>query len=359
VAPRSALQISSNPRSPSTRLYLAGFHLFLILLFHVEVSALVMLLFGVKIAAVMTAIGMNLSPLDDIAQFRREGHTGEKHPLPYMMIAVNCLTWCFYAVLKGDYFPMLMTNGIGAAAGMFHISAFVYFQTYNTETAKSGATPQSAKKEGEGSKYDGRPYLAVVFLSIFLWASIIVSHDEKEAASILGTCGILVVCGLFGSPLIVMADVIKSKNSRALSRPLSFLSFLCALSWTTYGFLAQDIFIWGPNSVGLMLATAQLSLILIYPDLEGEDSSASTKTSGIESVPVVGHVLQLLTKILTLKGSKRDPRATHDGSPSTSISKVEIELQRRYPKKEPEEGNPDLCLDNMLLNDHSAIGYAS
>ena len=44
----------------------------------------------------------------------------------------------------------------------------------------------------------------------------------------------------------------------------------CAL-WTTYGvFAARDIFVWGPNGIGLLLGLAQLSLKLCFPSKDEE-----------------------------------------------------------------------------------------
>jgi hypothetical protein len=37
-------------------------------------------------------------------------------------------------------------------------------------------------------------------------------------------------------------------------------------SWTVYGvFAAKDIFVWGPNGIGLFLGLVQLALKILFP----------------------------------------------------------------------------------------------
>mmetsp|Transcript_10319 Transcript_10319/g.16648 ORF Transcript_10319/g.16648 Transcript_10319/m.16648 type:complete len:304 (-) Transcript_10319:147-1058(-) len=303
-----------------------------------------MFLFGIKLAAMISAIGMNLAPLDDIAVFSVQGHTGDKHPLPYAMIAVTCACWCFYAVLKSDYFPMLFTNGIGVTAGIFHLSAFIYY------------TPSITSRENVENrpKYDGRLYGAFFGVAFMVMVSIVAVKTEEEAVSLLGTLGVLSVCVLFASPLVVMADVLRSRNSKALSRPLSVLSFVCALSWTLYGYLLSDVYIWGPNSIGLLLSVVQLSLIIVYPDPSesGAASSAQNEKNGMGKA-ILARMAHLLEEIFA-KG-KRDPAVRSDVTPSRSTT--DIELMRR--PKSNSDSPRDSTIDGMLLNDHSVVGYAN
>ena len=53
-----------------------------------------------------------------------------------------------------------------------------------------------------------------------------------------------------------------------LSGPHSFDYAQCAncALWTTYGvFSAKDIFVWGPNGIGLSLGLAQIVLKVLFP----------------------------------------------------------------------------------------------
>mmetsp|Transcript_13033 Transcript_13033/g.31937 ORF Transcript_13033/g.31937 Transcript_13033/m.31937 type:complete len:268 (-) Transcript_13033:293-1096(-) len=226
---------------------------------------------GVKIAAVVTAVAMNLSPVDDVLAFRRQGNTGDKHPLPYAMILVNSSLWLMYGVLKGDYFPMVFTNFVGVLAGLFHVCAFLYYST---------------GKLANKSKFDGKPYVALVVLSVMLGLSLIYANGHEGALSQLGTVAIVAMIGLFGSPLVMMQEVIKKKDSSALSRPLSTLSLLCSASWTTYGILEGDVFVWGPNSLAVALAIGQVSLIVLYPATSKATKAAEGKRGSPEKSPV-------------------------------------------------------------------------
>mmetsp|Transcript_32321 Transcript_32321/g.63155 ORF Transcript_32321/g.63155 Transcript_32321/m.63155 type:complete len:285 (-) Transcript_32321:73-927(-) len=216
-----------------------------------------MLLGSIKVLAVMTSIAMNLSPMEDIRGFKKANSTGEKHPLPYTMIAVNAGIWCFYGVVKGDYFPLLFTNLIGVVAGVHHL--YMYAKHSNR-------------------KYDVRPFVLMAVVMEAMALSIAATYPASEAAAWLGVYGCTVVVMLYGAPLVTMRDVIKSQNSKALSRPLSALGFICSLVWTMYGTLIGDGYIYYPNGLGVFFTTAQLSLIVIFPD-DGDLGKTSKKKS--------------------------------------------------------------------------------
>uniref|UniRef100_A0A7S4DSG2 Sugar transporter SWEET1 n=1 Tax=Lotharella globosa TaxID=91324 RepID=A0A7S4DSG2_9EUKA len=205
---------------------------------------------GLKFFAVASAIGMILSPVYEVQAFRKEG-TGERHPLPYAMIALNSGLWCFYAILKNDWFPMMATNSIGAFAGYIYLSVFSYYS------------------DPEKCRYDARKYaLGVLFSEMMVAMALFMTTDQMssdEQCDYLGMLATSILVMTFASPLIVIVQVCRTRNSSALSRPLSVLGFLCACAWTTYGKLIDDVYVWGPNGLGIMLTAMQLLVIVMYP----------------------------------------------------------------------------------------------
>ncbi|GFH16715.1 bidirectional sugar transporter SWEET [Haematococcus lacustris] len=62
-----------------------------------------------------------------------------------------------------------------------------------------------------------------------------------------------------------MAEVLKTRNSASILLPLTVMNLANAALWTTYGMALQDVFIYAPNGIGLVLSLAQLGLACIYP----------------------------------------------------------------------------------------------
>ena len=50
-----------------------------------------------------------------------------------------------------------------------------------------------------------------------------------------------------------------------MSMPLSVMNLVVSSLWALYGYMLWDMFILLPNSVGAVLAVAQVVLIIVYP----------------------------------------------------------------------------------------------
>lgn len=92
-------------------------------------------------------------------------------------------------------------------------------------------------------------------------------------------CGLLACVSSLvftAAPLVLVADVIKSKSSEKLPFLLIISSFFVSISWFFYGFILKDAFIQVPNGIGTMISGVQLSLFVLYPSktkLNKEDVS--------------------------------------------------------------------------------------
>ena len=82
---------------------------------------------------------------------------------------------------------------------------------------------------------------------------------------LLGYLGCCLAVILVGSPLITLATVIKDKSTASLPILMSLSAFLNSASWSAYGLLvAGDPMIYGPNLIGFVLASIQMSLYLAF-----------------------------------------------------------------------------------------------
>ena len=81
----------------------------------------------------------------------------------------------------------------------------------------------------------------------------------------LGLVGVCLSVILMGSPLATLHTVIKERSTNSLPFLTSATTFLNALSWTLYGVIeVNDPILYIPNIIGLLLATVQLCLFVVY-----------------------------------------------------------------------------------------------
>ena len=82
---------------------------------------------------------------------------------------------------------------------------------------------------------------------------------------LLGSIGCVLAVILMASPLATIGTVLRDKSTAALPFATSFSGWCNALSWSAYGLLvANDAMIYGPNLVGLALASVQMLLFVLF-----------------------------------------------------------------------------------------------
>ena len=80
--------------------------------------------------------------------------------------------------------------------------------------------------------------------------------------------GILVNINLvffYGAPLQTMKLVLETKSSDSIHTPTVTMNVINAVFWMSYGVARNDVIIYGPNGIGLLLGLCQVALCCIYP----------------------------------------------------------------------------------------------
>ena len=94
----------------------------------------------------------------------------------------------------------------------------------------------------------------------------LVPSSDHAAADAVGYGAAVQNVIMYGSPLNVMATVIRTKSVRAMPFLLSLLTLVCSGFWFGYSFLVMDLHILIPNCLGLLFGVAQLVLYATYYD---------------------------------------------------------------------------------------------
>ena len=166
---------------------------------------------------------------------------GGLSPLPFLSLFTNCIVWGLYGFLKKDN-TVLIPNCIGVLSGA---SCCIAYQRQAKREAKSFPTGLYAAAS-----------------VVVLMASLLALQGNHQWIGSIG-CGLAVL--VMGSPLATLSTVIKSKSTATLPFATSFMGFCNSLSWSAYGLLvANDVMIYGPNLVGLLLSSIQMALFGLF-----------------------------------------------------------------------------------------------
>ncbi|KAN0023341.1 hypothetical protein ACTFIU_011511 [Dictyostelium citrinum] len=203
----------------------------------------------IQFSATIITITLFIMPLKTIRLIIERQNVGTVAGLQFISSALNCFLWISYALLTSNT-TMLFVNSIGM---MFSIYYVVNYWKNITQVRAS------------------RDYLKKVMIACVLAITIIsisyynTEDDLDNRISRLGFLSSVVCVLMFASPLEKMAIVIQSKNSEGMIINVAILSLLCGLSWTIFGLLLNDIYIYLPNILASILSFVQLTLIKLYP----------------------------------------------------------------------------------------------
>ena len=100
-----------------------------------------------------------------------------------------------------------------------------------------------------------------------LWSWLVFSGTAAAMrASAIGYLASATFVILAASPLSTIKTVVASRDSESIYLPLTLAQCANTLLWTVYGvFAAKDIFVYGPNGIGLGLGLTQVLLKLLFP----------------------------------------------------------------------------------------------
>ncbi|KAM0939442.1 putative SWEET sugar transporter [Dioscorea sansibarensis] len=177
--------------------------------------------------------------------------TGEFSCIPYINALLNCLFYTWYGlpvVSRGlENFPVITINGLGILLESLYIFIYLWFSS-------------SERKKVV--------YLMVVpAIAVFSVTAIVSSfvlHDHHHRKILVGSVGLVASVSMYGSPLVAVKRVIKTKSVEFMPFYLSLFSFLASSLWLAYGLIAHDVLMAAPSFLGSPMGIIQLILYCIY-----------------------------------------------------------------------------------------------
>lgn len=195
------------------------------------------------------------APFPTIQKITKEKSIGNLPLLPYSSLVVNAFLWLMYGLLKNEY-KVWAPNAFGFVMGLYYCRQF---RLYTPKNAKNLPGTMSQHIQG------------VIFM---LTSALLVvgSMSRKLSANVIGKLGVLVCIILFGSPLSTLKTVIMTKNASSIPAPFTLTCLLNCFLWSVFGlFEVGDFNIYFPNLLGLGSAIAQLFLLVLYGQSDGQN----------------------------------------------------------------------------------------
>lgn len=105
--------------------------------------------------------------------------------------------------------------------------------------------------------------------------------SHTTATEILGFFADMGSLSMYVSPLTALTAVLRERDATSLPLPYSTACLLNGIAWTVYGGVVVDeIVIWAPSVVGIILASIQLGFILLFGQKGSNRDAKETVTGG-------------------------------------------------------------------------------
>lgn len=215
------------------------------------------------------AMFMFASPLPEIRRCREKGTIGSLNPLPYPIVAANCVSWMMYGAISGNYW-VYCPNFTGLFAGAYY-----------------GATAYALSAESRPTmeRLTGGLIFLVSLVGMILSC---VMHNSSDSSRLVvaGVQANTILAVYYMAPMSTMAEVIRTKDSKSMHFPLVVTNCLNGLCWFAFGIGLNDWWLAAPNLFGSCVSIVQLGLIAMYPNSERRRGRMVTASSTEGLVPM-------------------------------------------------------------------------
>ncbi len=202
---------------------------------------------------------MWMSPLKVVLASRKSRDLGDTSPVPYVCTVFNCIGWTGYGIMKKDMF-LFWSNVTGIVLGSFF--------AINALTILASQTKPFEQLSEKYRTLEAFLIFAFGFWPLMFLVSVFAfqkfSDPAAQSLQFIGTIGMICSIAYYAAPLATMMEVVKLKDSSSLYAPMICLNMLNALLWASYGAALQDINVFAPNFIGLVLAVVQLVMWALY-----------------------------------------------------------------------------------------------
>lgn len=210
-----------------------------------------------------------VSPLPIVKRFRHAGSTGDSDSAPFISQMFCCSQFSFYGLIayivtrKTGFLVLVYSNLVGICMGFYYVAVFL----------RHCKNPDIIRLTSK--------YLTAVGIAVSFQVACLLLLPTERALLFIGL--VSSTCSLISAFSLVTAvpEVIRTRCSRGLHKPLLMAAEVNGLLWVTTGLTLWDFYIFVPNVVCVALNTFALGMAWYFP--EHEPAECNRKGSDIAS----------------------------------------------------------------------------
>lgn len=223
-------------------------------------------LHALSLAAVITTICLQLSPLPSSLEIKGARCVKRYDGYPYFSVLAGATQWCIYGSFAAYtlHDPTLLTmvaaNGPGIIFGIFYVSTYLSF------------VPAS---DGRCTALKRYLKFGLALLLAELVGCFVLGHSAVFWLGLLGAVGSAQIAL---SPFKTLPEVLRSRSTRSWPLDLCLWNFIQSAATGGFGVANNDAWVWVPNAIGVVAAVFQLALIAAFRE-------GSTRTASAVKLP--------------------------------------------------------------------------
>ncbi|KAH7485483.1 hypothetical protein KRP22_006627 [Phytophthora ramorum] len=166
---------------------------------------------------------------------------------PLAMMYAQSMGWVIYSWADHSFFPVGAVNCLGAVLGAIFSGVCIAYE-----------------RELRGRYITFFAFVFAITIALILYR-FLSSQDDDSIAKVLGYFADVMAVIMFGAPLMLLGDVVKTKNSEVIAAPMAISGFINGVLWSVYGIMQTNYYVLVPNAIGGVLCFVQVVLIVIFP----------------------------------------------------------------------------------------------
>ncbi|CAK9807257.1 Sugar transporter SWEET1 [Anthophora plagiata] len=184
----------------------------------------------------------------------RKGSSKGFDPMPFLGGIGMCTLMLQYAFIVKDP-AMINVNVFGCLTNVAYMSVYYYY---------SPETKDTLVLIGKVTAF---------VMALLAYAQVECPENIEFRFGLIVTVLLLL---LIGSPLIHIAEIMKTKNTDILPFPIIFMGTFVTFLWLLYGLIINNGFIIFQNGIAFILSLMQLSLFVVFPSKSRTSSQEKT-----------------------------------------------------------------------------------
>lgn len=202
---------------------------------------------AVNILATIATVCIFVSMIPTIWVLHKKRDNSSVNFYPLAAMFGQSMGWVLYGWAADVFWPVGAVNLVGAVLGLVFSAIHILHE----------------------KEYRRRYSLCFVAVTVLVVAlllyRVLSSQSDHTISLVLGYFANAGAIIMFGSPLILLGSVVKTKNSEKIATPMAVAGAINGSLWTAYGIMQDDLFVLVPNCASAILCFIQLVLVLLFP----------------------------------------------------------------------------------------------